>query len=100
MVTRARSDSIVDDSRPAKRQKTSPTDIDSTVSDPAPYFAGALFTEGNIKVLAQQYKTARPWKHVVIDKIFTESLLTCVKDEILEHLSFTEKETDIYKVRC
>ena len=37
-------------------------------------------------------------KHIVIDKIFTENLLTKVKDEILEHLSFTEKETDIYKV--
>lgn len=100
MVTRARSTSIVDDSRPAKRQKISPTGFKSSISDPTPYFAAGLLSEGNVKVLAEQYKTAQPWKHVVIDKIFTESLLTRVKDEILEHLSFTEKETDIYKVRC
>lgn len=100
MVTRARSHSIVDDSRPTKRQKISPPDFKTTVSDPTPYFAPGLLSEGNVNVLARQYRTARPWKHVVIDKIFTESLLTRVKDEILEHLSFTEKETDIYKVRC
>lgn len=34
----------------------------------------------------------------MIDKLFQESLLTRVKDEIVEHLSFTEKETDIYRV--
>jgi len=102
MVTRDRSDSLVDDSRPAKRQKISPTGFKTTasVSDPTPYFAAGLFGESNVKTLAEQYNTAQPWKHVVIDKIFTESLLTSVKDEILAHLSFTEKETDIYKVRC
>jgi len=77
MVTRARSDSIVDE-RGARKQR---------VSDPGLYFAAALFSEGNIKVLAEQYKPARP----VIDKIFTESLLTRVKVEMLEHLSFPEK---------
>jgi len=104
VVTRDRSDSLLDDSRPAKRQKISPTDFRTTnltnVSDPAPYFAAGLFSDSSVKTLAEQYNTAQPWKHVIIDKIFTESLLTSVKDEILEHLSFTEKETDIYKVRC
>jgi len=100
MVTRARSESLADDSRPAKRQKIHPSDFKSSVSDPTPYFAAGLLREDNVKILAEQYRTAQPWKHVIIDKIFTESLLTRVKDEILEHLSFTEKETDIYKVRC
>lgn len=100
MVTRDRSESLVDDSRPAKRQKIGPTDFKISVSDPTSYFAAGLFGESSVKTLAEQYKSAQPWKHVIIDKIFTESLLTSVKDEILEHLSFTEKETDIYKVRC
>lgn len=100
MVTRDRSESLVDDSRPAKRQKIGPTDFKTSVPDPTPYFAAGLFGESSVKTLAEQYNSAQPWKHVIIDKIFTESLLTSVKDEILEHLSFTEKETDIYKVRC
>ena len=101
MVTRDHSESLVGDSRPAKRQKISPTDVKTnvSVSDPTRYyFAAGLFRESNVKTLVEQYNTAQPWKHVIIDKIFTESL-TSVKDEILDHLSFSEKETDIYRVR-
>lgn len=81
--------------RPAKRQRRSGSfhnDVDA-----GPQFAANLLSASNVKLLSEQYNAAMPFKHVVIDKIFPESLLMRVKDEILQHLSFTEKETDIYK---
>lgn len=38
------------------------------------------------------------YKHGVICPVFDDSLLRSVRDEIQEHLHFTEKETDIYKI--
>lgn len=100
MSSRSRSRSSSEDGRPSKRQKLSASAFKSVGTDigTSP-FAPGLMSESNVKHLADQYTDAQPYKHIVIDKIFTENLLTKVKDEILEHLSFTEKETDIYKVR-
>src|SRR5436190_9328581 len=38
------------------------------------------------------------YKHGVISSLIAPSLLRSVRSEIQEHLSFTEKETDIYKI--
>lgn len=38
------------------------------------------------------------YKHGVIRPLIESSLLRAVRNEIQEHLSFTEKETDIYKI--
>src|ERR1700743_1770882 len=82
--------------RPAKRQRRSKS-FSADSHNPAPFFATNLLSASTISLLKSQYRSAQPFKHVVIDKIFQESLLMKVKDEIVEHLSFTEKETDIYK---
>jgi prolyl 3-hydroxylase /prolyl 3,4-dihydroxylase len=80
----------------AKRQRRSGS-LGTDSHDPVPFFAANLLSASSVSSLANQYRSAQPFKHVVIDKIFQESLLMKVKDEIIEHLSFTEKETDIYK---
>lgn len=38
------------------------------------------------------------YKHGVISQLIAPDLLRAVRNEIQEHLSFTEKETDIYKI--
>lgn len=49
--------------------------------------------------LREDYAHSTPYKHAVIGSLFDEDLLQKVQNEILGELSFTEKETDIYKVR-
>ncbi|CCA74976.1 hypothetical protein PIIN_08956 [Serendipita indica DSM 11827] len=79
---------------PAKRQRRSGS-FTGVAQEPTSYFAANLFE--NAPHLREQYESSQPFKHVVIDKLFQESLLMQVKDEVMQ-LSFTEKETDIYKV--
>lgn len=94
--TRSRSPSDTE-GPPTKRRRRSGS-FSSEISDASPYFATNLLSDSSTQLHSEQYHSAQPFKHVVIDKIFQESLLTKVKDEILGHISFSEKETDIYKV--
>lgn len=99
-TTHARSASEdVPDVRSAKKTKTS-HDTPSLAErlDPTSRFATGLLAEGNVKNLHEQYKNSGPYLHVVVEKLFQDDLLTSVKDEIIQQISFTEKETDIYKV--
>lgn len=48
----------------------------------------------------KEYDESGPYKHAVIDGLINEDLLRQARHEILEELCFTEKETDIYKVRA
>lgn len=47
-------------------------------------------------MLQEEYDVGQPFKHVVVDQLFQDSLLRDVKEECLK-LAFTKKETDIYK---
>ena len=108
--TRNRSPSPVDqDARPSvKRQKsdhlsTSTLPEINTESliisgDATTSFAKALFDHNNIARLNLDYHQNTPFKYAILEKLFQEDLLRNVKDECLSELSFTEKETDIYKV--
>jgi hypothetical protein len=62
-------------------------------------FAPGVLDHTNIQKLHAAYSTSEPFKHAVVDKLFQDELLQNVKDECMTELSFTEKETDIYKVR-
>jgi prolyl 3-hydroxylase /prolyl 3,4-dihydroxylase len=78
-----------------KRPKTShPADDADVVA----HFATGLFDASNVDRLRTGYPDSTPFKHVVLDALFRDDLLRSVKDECMEHLSLTEKETDIYKV--
>ncbi|KIW01052.1 uncharacterized protein PV09_07566 [Verruconis gallopava] len=47
---------------------------------------------------AEQYANSQPYKHGVIQGLIDPELLRNVRSEIQEHLHFTPKETDIYKI--
>ncbi|KAL8803635.1 MAG: hypothetical protein Q9182_003050 [Xanthomendoza sp. 2 TL-2023] len=46
----------------------------------------------------KQYSSSEPYKHGVIQSLVEPQLLRKVRAEIQENLSFTPKETDIYKI--
>lgn len=60
--------------------------------------ATGLLNEDNLKRLRREYADSEPYKYARIETLFQDDLLRKVKDECLTHLSFTEKETDIYRV--
>lgn len=62
-------------------------------------FEKGLFDDANVDRLHREYCESKPFFHAVVDKLFQNDLLTLVKDECLNELSFTEKHTDIYRVR-
>ncbi|KAL9713059.1 putative component of NuA3 histone acetyltransferase complex [Leucoagaricus gongylophorus] len=62
------------------------------------YFTPLLFDHNSIAALSTAYAASTPFKHALVEKIFQDDLLIRVKDECISHLSFAEKETDIYKV--
>lgn len=61
-------------------------------------FAPDLFDPLNTSRLRAEYVHSEPFKHCVVETLVHDALLRKVKDECAEKLSFTEKETDIYKV--
>ncbi|EKM59780.1 uncharacterized protein PHACADRAFT_250510 [Phanerochaete carnosa HHB-10118-sp] len=81
-----------------KRAKKTHVPVSDAVADPTPYFAPDLLAPSTIHRLNSEYATSEPYKYCRVDKLFQEDLLVGVKDEIMSELSFTEKETDIYKV--
>ena len=60
--------------------------------------ATGLLTEENIQRLRKEYANNEPYKYARVETLFQDDLLKKVKEECLTHLSFTEKETDIYRV--
>lgn len=71
---------------------------ESATPDYTQHFAQDVFQPNNIHRLHTEYAASEPFKNAVMDKLFQDDLLKGVKDECLSELSFTEKETDIYKV--
>ena len=70
----------------------------SATPDPTQYYAQDVLHPNNIHRLHTEYAASEPFKHAIMEKLFQDDLLKGVKDECLAELSFTEKETDIYKV--
>jgi hypothetical protein len=94
-------------SLPKKLKTAHPAD--ASVTDPtgsadgenfAPEFAPGLFDLTHIRELHTTYAANLPFKYAVLEKLFQDELLENVKDECLRELHFSQKETDIYKVRC
>ena len=77
---------------------TDPVPGPATSQDVISCFAPDLFDADNVSRLAASYSTNEPFKHALVENLFRDDLLLQVKDECLNELHFTEKETDIYKV--
>ncbi|KAF8709690.1 Oxoglutarate and iron-dependent oxygenase degradation C-term, partial [Rhizoctonia solani] len=89
MVARPLSPSVPADTPDPKRRKTNAAGYE---------FYPGLLDETNVAGLNAQYAESGPYKHAVVPSLFSDELLKAVKDEILDNVRFTEKETDIYKV--
>ncbi|QSS52872.1 Fe II 2-oxoglutarate-dependent dioxygenase [Histoplasma capsulatum var. duboisii H88] len=61
-------------------------------------FRNGLLDRATLDQYKQSYAVSAPYKHGVISPLINPTLLRSVRTEIQEHLSFTEKETDIYKI--
>ncbi|KAF9450938.1 hypothetical protein P691DRAFT_788192 [Macrolepiota fuliginosa MF-IS2] len=84
---------------PAKLIKRLRTSLDTTPdTDPGINFAPGVFDHNNIARLSATYNSSQPFKHALVEKLVQADLLVKVKDECISQLSFSEKETDIYKV--
>ncbi|KAF3481873.1 uncharacterized protein GIQ15_04632 [Arthroderma uncinatum] len=64
----------------------------------APSFEEGLLEKDTLEKYKEAYAKSGPYKHGVISPLFNQDLLRSVRNEIQEHISFTEKETDIYKI--
>ncbi|KAL1853254.1 putative component of NuA3 histone acetyltransferase complex [Diaporthe australafricana] len=61
-------------------------------------FRKGLFEQDVLDTYTKGYAESSPYKHSVIHGLVDDSLLRNVRDEIRENVSFTPKETDIYKI--
>ncbi|KZF23690.1 hypothetical protein L228DRAFT_122460 [Xylona heveae TC161] len=61
-------------------------------------FRNGLFDEKVLQDYTKQYANSSPYKHGVISDLIQPELLRRVRNEIQENVSFTPKETDIYKI--
>jgi Rps23 Pro-64 3,4-dihydroxylase Tpa1-like proline 4-hydroxylase len=57
-----------------------------------------LFAEDILENYTKEYAESEPYKHSVISSLINDDLLRSVRNEIREHVHFTPKETDIYKI--
>ncbi|KAJ2327988.1 putative component of NuA3 histone acetyltransferase complex, partial [Coemansia sp. RSA 2681] len=79
----------------AATAKKARIDDTSTVLDARACFHAGLFDEADS--LASEFASATPFSHCCITPFCDESLLQGVRQEMLERLHFTQKETDIFK---
>ncbi|CAK7214440.1 putative component of NuA3 histone acetyltransferase complex [Sporothrix curviconia] len=61
-------------------------------------FRKGLFDSAVLDSYTKEYAESEPYKHAVIHGLVDDTLLRSVRDEIRENVSFTPKETDIYKI--
>ena len=80
-------------SRKANLTATALTDIEAKKR-----FRSGLFEDTVLKSYTEQYKESEPYKHAVINDLIEDGLLRKVRSEIRDNVSFTPKETDIYKI--
>ncbi|KAE9404856.1 hypothetical protein BT96DRAFT_1016009 [Gymnopus androsaceus JB14] len=81
----------------AKRIKTTHPTSTSEI-ELSDSFATDVLDASNVATLHKSYLESEPFRYALIRQLFQDDLLKKVKDECLGELSFTEKETDIYKV--
>ncbi|WFD22877.1 putative component of NuA3 histone acetyltransferase complex [Malassezia equina] len=68
------------------------------VSDVRACFGAHILDDDFVKSKRAEYDANGPYHHSVIQGLINEDLLKRAREEIVEELHFTEKETDIYKV--
>lgn len=62
------------------------------------HFRSDLFASPTLSFYKTAYKASQPYPHAVIPSLIPAPLLESVRHEITTHISFTLKETDIYRI--
>ncbi|KAJ5009195.1 Prolyl 3,4-dihydroxylase [Colletotrichum sp. SAR 10_99] len=89
-----KAESRIDDKK--KSKKKSKTTLSADVAKSR--FRKGLFDSNVLESYTDEYAKSSPYKHSVITGLVDDKLLRSVRDEIRENVSFTPKETDIYKI--
>ncbi|TGJ80208.1 hypothetical protein E0Z10_g8569 [Xylaria hypoxylon] len=93
MKRKAEEPHIVDQKPSKKKAKTTPSNEDAQTR-----FRKGLFDKKVLEQYTQEYSDSSPYKHAVIHELIDDKLLRAVRNEIKDNVSFTPKETDIYKI--
>ncbi|KAG7097436.1 hypothetical protein E1B28_004780 [Marasmius oreades] len=94
----ARSASPTSEAPLVKKLKTAHTTPSASAEGVTSAFAPGVLDYQNISRLHKEYEESQPFHYAIVETLFQDDLLKNVKDECLSELSFTTKETDIYKV--
>ena len=87
------SEAVAEDLQPqAKRAKVSAGTESATVIRPS------LLEKESRDSLRTQFETSGPYTHLVIHDLCDEQLLRGVRDEVINNIQATYKETDLFKV--
>jgi prolyl 3-hydroxylase /prolyl 3,4-dihydroxylase len=70
----------------------------STSSSHEACFRSDLFNPETQSSFATAYRNSKPYPHAVVPSLIQDELLRNVRKEITEHVHFTLKETDIYRI--
>ncbi|EME45651.1 hypothetical protein DOTSEDRAFT_150846 [Dothistroma septosporum NZE10] len=89
-MKRKAEDSQADGNGSNKRPATDQSAIDK--------FRNGLFDRETVRSHANEYAESGPYKHAVIHELMNDRLLRHVRNEIVNNIEFTPKETDIYKI--
>ncbi|KAI1828150.1 Oxoglutarate and iron-dependent oxygenase degradation C-term-domain-containing protein [Xylaria intraflava] len=82
------------DQRPTKKKAKNALNHEDAQSR----FRKGLFDKKILEQYRREYAESSPYKHAVIHELIDDKLLRAVRDEIKDNVSFTPKETDIYKI--
>ncbi|KAH8893742.1 hypothetical protein GQ53DRAFT_96558 [Thozetella sp. PMI_491] len=89
-----KAESSADNKKPLKkRSKNALTDDEAKAR-----FRKGLFDQAVLDGYTSAYASSTPYKHSVISELIDDALLRSVRSEIKANVSFTPKETDIYKI--
>ncbi|RMD42447.1 hypothetical protein DV735_g2655, partial [Chaetothyriales sp. CBS 134920] len=80
---------------PAKRRNVS---ISAQTGSSQSAFRPDLFDPDTLSGFQTAYKHSGPYPHAVVPNLIDEQLLRSVRSEASEHIHFTLKETDIYRI--
>ncbi|KAI1266776.1 Oxoglutarate and iron-dependent oxygenase degradation C-term-domain-containing protein [Xylariaceae sp. FL1019] len=89
-----KADALGGDSQPSKKKSK----ISLGTEDAQKRFRKGLFGKKILEDYTKEYAESTPYKHAVIHELIDDKLLRSVRNEIKENVSFTPKETDIYKI--
>lgn len=82
---------------PAKKAKAGPVTDDAAAPSPL-VIRPSLLTPASASALATAFVTAAPFPHAQLADVIDPPTLRAAREEIVEHVHATYKETDLFKV--